>query len=621
MNAQRQKVEKLLSKGVSVSEIARRLEIPRPTLASRIERWGMEDGRGGVSSKANTAIKNYRAFAKIWNDHRGFPVLIDLERHYNISLPGVRARATRYTEFRLAHPQHKLEELIWRDNSTGGMVVVPEGVIRQLDEFRIKSSKLKNPKGIVVTSAQFGAPLNNAFWKSLKGYAKYRKFPLVVLPIKYGPVKTVYQEQLQERQLSSTFAEELKGHMIFDDTEVRGIMLSVLRLRPTLEKFLTLPICEIGGAMSHIFAAPRLELEHLPRLGRKHPKAIMTTGAVTHPHYFADNVGQLDRQQEIATRSATFSAIVVEFYGGQYHFRQLLANKRGEFYDIDVKEGGARLFKASGNTHEPDAVDTIVLGDWHTGITSPMVRKCTFEKMVPTLKPSNIILHDFMDTESVNWFDSRSAVRRSYKSEMGWDSLETELTELLDELRWMRSKTDAFIHVVASNHNGFVTTYIERMEWTRSDKNRYIASQLYARNVRELRRLNPIKAEADAPDCVQLWINDAGIKDVMAHGRKYALLLPEKVKHTVLLSMHGDVATGGKDTRSMQSFRKFNHRIMIGHTHSSAILHSVWRVGVSTPLTQTYVTAPATAWTNTHGVIFRNGQRQLLNIIKSRYHG
>ena len=250
-----------------------------------------------------------------------------------------------------------------------------------------------------------------------------------------------------------------------------------------------------------------------------------------------------------------------------------------------------------------------------------MVRKCTFEKIVPTLKPSNIILHDFMDTESTNWFDSLSAVRRSYKSEMGWDSLETELMELLDELRWMRSKTDAFIHVIASNHNGFVTTYIERLEWTRSDKNRYIASQLYARNVEEMRRLNPIKAEAEAPDCVQLWINDAKIKDVRAHGRKYALLLPEKAKKTILLSMHGDVATGGKNTRSMQAFRKFNHRIMIGHTHSAAILHTVWRVGVSTPLTQTYVTAPATAWTNTHGVIFKNGQRQLVNVIKGRYHG
>ena len=185
----------------------------------------------------------------------------------------------------------------------------------------------------------------------------------------------------------------------------------------------------------------------------------------------------------------------------------------------------------------------------------------------------------------------------------------------------MRSKTDAFLHVVASNHNGFVSSYIERLRWMHDDKNRYIGSVLYAMLVEEMRRLNPIKVEAESPDCVQLWINNAKILNVRAYGRKHLLLLPEKSKHTVLLSMHGDVATGGKSTRSMQAFRKFNHRIMIGHTHSAAILATVWRVGVSTPLTQTYIQAPATSWTNTHGVIFKNGQRQLLNVIKGRYHG
>ena len=182
--------------------IALKLGIPYSTFVARLTRQDLEAKHGGISSRQLTSLKLYKAFGKIWNDYRNFPVLVDIQRHLGIGKKAVTQRAIRYAEFRSANPNHKLSELIWRDNSTGGMVAVPEGVIRQLDEFRIKASKLKNPRGIVVTAAQYGAPLNRAFWKSLQGYAEYKKFPLVVLPIKYGPVNTVFQEQLQRRQLT-----------------------------------------------------------------------------------------------------------------------------------------------------------------------------------------------------------------------------------------------------------------------------------------------------------------------------------------------------------------------------------------------------------------------------------
>jgi hypothetical protein len=45
------------------------------------------------------------------------------------------------------------------------------------------------------------------------------------------------------------------------------------------------------------------------------------------------------------------------------------------------------------------------------------------------------------------------------------------------------------------------------------------------------------------------------------------------------------------------------------------------RVGTSTKLMKHYVEGPATNWTNTHGVVFENGQVMLLNIINARWHG
>ena len=64
-----------------------------------------------------------------------------------------------------------------------------------------------------------------------------------------------------------------------------------------------------------------------------------------------------------------------------------------------------------------------------------------------------------------------------------------------------------------------------------------------------------------------------------------------------------------------------NQRITLGHNHSSTIWGSIWRVGVSTPLMQPYVDNPVTNWTNTHQVIFANGQRQNINIINGKWHG
>jgi hypothetical protein len=452
-------------------------------------------------------------------------------------------------------------------------------------------------------------------------YGQHRNYPVVVMPIKYGPVRTVYQEGL--RRLTATFPDELKGRLIFEDVFLANgrLQLNVARFRPTLERVLTDRVCEMGGVVSQIFAGSRLELEHRPRLGYHYPKAIMTTGAVTHPSYPTDNLGQMDRTGEVAVEEHQYAAIVVEFERDVFHFRQLLSNKRGEFYDIHPKDGGAYYYSSTGYEHQPDAVSALVLGDWHTGKTDKVVREVTFTDMVPTLSPNDIVLHDFADCESVNFFDDSVASRRAHKAEKGWSSLEWELNLGINELKWMREYTSATLHIVAANHNGYISDYVERLKWRFEDENLYIGAKLFVMLVDDLRERDPEMSQAEQGDAVQLWIRSHNLDGVEAHSRKDELLLPKGYKRPVLVSMHGDIGLGGKHTRSMKAFRQMNARMMIGHTHSGAIFGPIWRVGVSTPRTQSYVATPATNWTNTHGVIFKNGQRQLLNIVKGGWHG
>jgi hypothetical protein len=227
------------------------------------------------STPPTKLVATHRRFANIWNDARAYPAKYDLERALDGKFASLQSRARQYTKFRIDNPKLGLPELIWRQAVTGGMIAVPEGVIHQLDEFRADPNLLRalskgEYRGVVLTGYQFGASLNRWFWKSLNEYSKHHKFPLLVLPIKYGPVKTAFQRETNNRILTSTFPNEMKGHMIFENLRLfRGeLELNVIRMRPTLETFLTPSVCQSGGMRSQIFAAPKLELKHQMRIGR-----------------------------------------------------------------------------------------------------------------------------------------------------------------------------------------------------------------------------------------------------------------------------------------------------------------------------------------------------------------
>jgi hypothetical protein len=138
--------------------------------------------------------------------------------------------------------------------------------------------------------------------------------------------------------------------------------------------------------------------------------------------------------------------------------------------------------------------------------------------------------------------------------------------------------------------------------------------------IEDLKARKPERHAAKATDPIVAWFRKECPRVHMLE-RRDALLVPKGAKHPILVSMHGDKGTRGSETRSTKDFRKMNIRITIAHNHSGTIYGPVWRLGTSTPLTQFYVTSPTTNWTNTHGPIFKNGQRMLLNIIAGRWYG
>ena len=506
-----------------------------------------KDAGKNKKSKLNLAEQrkrdDLRAFAKIYNNDKLFPANYDLERAFGKSIDAIQRKAGRYRSFRNIHPEWNLPFLVGRETARGGLLEVPESVMRQLAEFRYEGDAFvgdakKKAHGFVVTSAQFGAPLNRWCWKALQQYSQATGFPIAVLPIKYGALQTWNEKKSGEVKLASSFPEALKGHLILEDvTLCKGeLQLNTVRMRPTLVRFLTDDICELGGEASQIMAAPVIELERRPQARRRVAKAIMTTGAVTHPNYKRDKLGQQDRTGEIAEHNHTFAAIVVELEGDTFHFRQLLMSKRGVFYDIDPERGGATLYTPDGVEHRPRDVAGIYCGDWHTGVTDELVRQGTFgEKgMVKCLQPRDVVVGDLFDGRSCNFYQMKQAMRRAYMAPLQDENLQTELEMVAAEVKWIHKQTttlvpDAKVHAIASNHPEFVTEYINSTRFMRDPENIETGMRLFLMGLDDIRKRKPARHMINPTDPLILWFREH-CPDVHMVERQEVLLLPKGVK-------------------------------------------------------------------------------------------
>lgn len=595
--------------------------------------------KNGLNAVSGRYRAEYDGIVPFWNDPKYGKAA--LAKKIGKPFPAIAKRIDRLRELLDTVPELIAADLpvpVVRDKATGDILPVHEEELVRLREWGIDRDLLRKAKGIIVTAAQFSGELRIPVFQSLKRYADFRGFPLVVLPIKYGPVHVD-----GEGNVIGSFPEELKGMILSERFRpIPSIELNPLRMRPTLERFLSDSVCAVGAEVSQVFAAPAFELEHRPRVGKqagdRYPKAIMTTGAITDPNYRRDNLGQQDRTGEIATANHSYGAVIVEFASDRktFHFRQLVSGKSGRFYDIGPK-GVVSVTPQEVTVADPKedpVVSAIVFGDWHTGLTDSSVRKATFfgrDSLVSILRPEHGVLQDFVDMFSVNPFD-RDEKRghmplRVLKEKKGWNCLLTEFMRGVKEIEWMmrHSHKSMTLHYLPSNHPEFAHDFISSGAWIRDVTNAEVGAELFLAWIRDLRKSRS-KREIRDFDPVGYYLKELlpePLRNRMRfHQRKGAVIFPDKVSPKKrILVLHGDIGMSGRHSRGFREFRKQNIRVILGHNHSAMIWGPVWRVGVSTPSSLHYVRNPSTAWTNTHCVVFKTGQRMLVNIVNGKWHG
>jgi len=472
------------------------------------------------------------------------------------------------------------------------MYVAHEAVVfsnDKLDELREEIGKYKR---FVITTAVNAKAVFKPFYDSIVSYCAKKEAKLLIIPC----------ADIWDRSASMawTFDPALGGEsFIFVDTKLND-NLSISSIRMSAKQINPVTgMSRLGQRNgSFIFASPKQFLEFVmgsPDPDRL-PHAIMTTGTITIPDYNTDRY-MSERISYIAENDHTIGAVIVEIENDRiFHFRQMQADADGSFIDLGVR------YAQDGSTKK--VTTDIVLGDYHAGVTDEVVKKCTAE-MCTELEVEDMFLHDFFDGKSISHHDLAQPLKLAMKADR--DNQQNDLLKEIKiggaEINWLHGLIRGGIVMVRGNHDEFLERYLYRGTYINDPTNHRLSLELAAKLHDGV---NPLE---------YAYLTYGDIKDV---DRVIWLDRDQEYKvGGVELGQHGDLGFNGS-RGSLLSVEKAYANCVVGHTHSGAILRGVFRVGTSSKLRLDYNRGPS-SWTQTHCLVYRNGSRQLVNVIDGKW--
>jgi len=454
--------------------------------------------------------------------------------------------------------------------------------------------KLPEAQRYLVTAAQNATPTDAAFLASLKTYAKANAAELVVIPFRYKNLSLFYQKGDD----IEWWADELEPYMFagranFGNVAIMGdVKTAATASKPLAGKD------ALSHAPSGIFGHPKLQLRTVPVPTGQYPKIMTTTGACTAMSYSDSALGTLGEFHH------TMGAALLEFEndGKSFHLRQINANEKGEFIDLD-------RHYAPGVAGPAARAQALVLGDWHKDFTLPSVEHATFGPggMVEVLRPEVIAWHDLDDNYSVNPHHKGDFFRAAGKFEYGRADARAEMERACGYVLEHTPK-DTLSVIVPSNHNDFLARWLlatDPRTLDMSNRSFWCETTLAVEGTTKLTQRG-----IEYVDAFTYWAKKyfagCGNVRVLERGESYSVA-------DIELGLHFDRGPNGS-RGSLQNLRRIGVKVMGGHGHGPGIDEGGMQVGTATGPLEYTVGSPS-GWLNTHGVIYASGKRSLLNII------
>ncbi len=451
------------------------------------------------------------------------------------------------------------------------------------------SEDVKKHKRFFITTAVNQKKIFTPFYNSIKSYCEKNDAKLLLIPCAdvFSKFKKEHLWAFDPKLKDETFI--FKETKINDNLFISSIKNSAKQINPRTGLG---RIAQRHG--SFVYASPKQDLEFVNR-SSSFPQALMTPGAITMPSYGGDRY-MSERISYIAENDHVFGGIIIEVQNNKtFHFRQVQAAKDGSFIDLKKK------YHKNGKVSEVEA--DLVLGDWHSGETDPVVSKVT-QQICDELGIRNLYVHDLFNGTSVCHHEDGNLVKLSRKAVYNELSIEKELKLVGSELNKLSSWVNGNVYIVKSNHDEWLDRYLEDSAFVDDPDNYYISCDLVRK---QIEGKDPLKYGVNVYGDLKLDVTNRIIwfsRDYDGEGSKVS---------GVYLAAHGDIGINNSKG-SLLSIEKGFGDCIVGHTHSGAIMRGVWRVGTSTAK-QSYQRGPSNH-TNTHCLIYPNGARQLINIIR-----
>ncbi len=453
------------------------------------------------------------------------------------------------------------------------------------------ASELRRAKRYVITSAQNNTRVHSAYWHTLHTFCRHTGAQLLVIPVRYKNPDRFHQGADADMEWPADVLPYLldrdiavsKSLAIMGDAKINATAANPLAGMETL-----------SGTRSAIFGHAQVQMRMVPTPHSRSPKMIHTTGSVSVPNYSRSKAGKRGRFNH------SLGALYVETQGDAFWTRELIAGNDGIIHDLDRRFDGDTV--TTGHR-----VDGLVIGDEHIKWIDPAVRACTFDRLIPRLRPRTLVRHDVHDHYSQSHHHASDTILKVHKAHNGDWSVEDELHLAVDHIAATTPEYATSV-VVDANHSRHLREWLNRYSANSDPHNAMVAWELQGLIADAIR-------DGRDPDPFRLYLE----KHLPAHiAQRVRFVSPndELLIAGIDCSQHGDRGPNGSRP-TLRGFARANHKTFTGHSHTPGIEQGAWAVGVSAPDMQ--YAKGLSSWMTTHGVIYPNGKRALVHIVNGHY--
>lgn len=456
------------------------------------------------------------------------------------------------------------------------------------------TEKIKNifneSKRFVITTAVSGKRVDKNLLASIRNYCSAKEAELVIIPCSDVWDRGGSNNQSNNWFFGNEISEDI---FIFDDTRVNNnLMISSIKTSAKQIKPTTGLSRLTHNNGSIIMASPKQFLEYVPNKYSNIPNALMTTGAITIADYSTDKY-MSERISYLAESDHIMGGLIVEVMNNEiFLVRQFQSDENGSFIDLGIQYN-------ADNTTEKVSCD-VVLGDWHTGETSPNSIKFVKE-ISETVTVDNFIVHDIFNGSSVNHHIAQKPLVQALNIEEGNMLIKDELYLCGEAIDFFQKYTKGNVVIVKSNHDEWLERYLGECRFAKDPANMRISLDLANEmmNGKDPFEYGVVKYGGgfDEDRVVFLQRNESYIKG------------------GVELGNHADIGINGAKASAASMEYSFGNCVG-AHSHSGLIFRGYWRAGTSTHLRLSY-NKGASTWTNSHVLVYGNGARQMITMIGS----